>query len=184
MAGFLKVLLRNVLEGPSTDPFPLGETFTPARFRGKVRLDPTLCMGCGMCAHTCAAGAIKIKVRSDNSGYDFTVWHNSCCLCASCRLFCPTKAITLTNDWHNAHTQEEKFNWVEHHFVPYEPCTECGTLMRYVPLSVAKRIYVNNPDIVTEHVITLCPKCRQMEDAKRTAALAKQVVEEEDKETA
>ena len=35
MAGFLKVLFRNLLEGPSTDPFPLGETFTPARLRGR-----------------------------------------------------------------------------------------------------------------------------------------------------
>ena len=33
MAGFLKVLFRNLLEGPSTDPFPLGETFTPDRLR-------------------------------------------------------------------------------------------------------------------------------------------------------
>lgn len=29
MAGFLKVLFRNLLEGPSTDLFPLGETFHP-----------------------------------------------------------------------------------------------------------------------------------------------------------
>ena len=171
MAGFLKVLLRNVLEGPSTDPFPLGETFTPKRFRGKVVLDPDLCMGCGICRHTCAAGAININVRNDMSGYDFTVWHNSCCLCASCRHYCPTKAITLTNDWHNAHEQGEKFTWMEQKFVPYLPCEGCGTPMRPLPLSVALRIYVNNPDIDPAHIIKLCPKCRQREDAQRIAAL-------------
>ena len=42
MAGFLKVLFRNLLEGPSTDPFPLGETFTPERLRGKAVVDPDL----------------------------------------------------------------------------------------------------------------------------------------------
>lgn len=170
MAGFLKVLLRNVLDGPSTDPFPLGETFTPQRFRGKVQLNPDLCMGCGICNHTCAAGAINITVRPDKSGYDFTVWHNSCCLCASCRHYCPTKAITLSNDWHNAHGQDVKFDWVEHKFIPYVPCATCGTPMRRLPLEVARRIYVNNPDIEIEHIVTLCPKCRQMEDAARTAA--------------
>ena len=35
MAGFLKILFRNLLQGPSTDPFPLGETFTPERLRGR-----------------------------------------------------------------------------------------------------------------------------------------------------
>lgn len=172
MTGFLKVLLRNVLDGPSTDPFPFGETFTPQRFRGKVQLDPELCMGCGICRHTCAAGAINIKVRADNSGFDFTVWHNSCCLCASCRHYCPTKAITLTTDWHNAHRQKEKFDWLEHHVIPYVPCTACGTPMRRLPLQVAKRIYVNNPDVTIEAIVTLCPKCRQLKDAERTAALA------------
>ena len=169
MAGFLKVLLRNVLEGPSTDPFPLGETFTPKRFRGKVVLNPDLCMGCGICRHTCAAGAINIHVRPDQSGYDFTVWHNSCCLCASCRHYCPTGAITLSNDWHNAHTQQEKFTWLEQKFVPYIPCEGCGTPMRPTPLSIAKKIYVNNSDVDLEKIIKLCPKCRQMEDARRHA---------------
>lgn len=167
MAGFLKVLFRNVLDGPSTDPFPAGETFTPARFRGKVKVDPELCMGCGICRHTCAAGAINITQREDQSGYDISVWHNSCCLCASCRHYCPTKAITLTNDWHNAHPQEEKFTWLEQQFVPYVPCTGCGTPMRRLSLEIARRIYVGNTDIDLEKIVTLCPKCRQLEDAIR-----------------
>lgn len=167
MAGFLKVLFRNVLDGPSTDPFPVGETFTPARFRGKVKVDPELCMGCGICRHTCAAGAINITQREDQSGYDISVWHNSCCLCASCRHYCPTKAITLTTDWHNAHPQEEKFTWLEQQFVPYVPCTGCGTPMRRLSLEIARRIYVGNTDIDLEKIVTLCPKCRQLEDAIR-----------------
>ena len=74
MAGFLKVLFRNLLEGPSTDPFPLGETFTPARLRGRAKVDPTLCMGCGVCRHVCAAGAINITHLPDGSGYTITIW--------------------------------------------------------------------------------------------------------------
>jgi formate hydrogenlyase subunit 6/NADH:ubiquinone oxidoreductase subunit I len=166
MAGFLKVLFNNVLNGPSTDPFPLGETFTPARFRGKVKINPELCMGCGICKHVCTAGAINIKQRPDQSGYDITVWHNSCCLCASCRTYCPVKAITLSNDWHNAHPQERKFEWLERQFMPYVSCVRCGFNMRQLPLEVAKKLYMHNKDVDPEQVIHLCPKCRQLEDAK------------------
>ena len=175
MAGFLKVLLRNVLDGPSTDPFPLGETFTPRRFRGQVRVNPDLCMGCGMCMHVCAAGAIKIQKRSDRTGYDILVWHNSCCLCASCRHYCPVGAITLSNDWHNAHPQEQKFQWMEAQFVPYVACTHCGAPMRPLPKAIADNIYINNKDVDIDHILGLCPACRQMEDAKRTAAVVEKM---------
>ncbi len=65
MAGFLKVLLNNLLEGPSTDPYPVGETFTPKRVRGRCIVDPELCVGCGMCRYACAAGAINIDKKPD-----------------------------------------------------------------------------------------------------------------------
>lgn len=172
MAGFLKVLFRNLLDGPSTDPFPAGETFTPDRFRGKVKVDPELCMGCGICRHTCAAGAINISPRADQSGYDITIWHNSCCLCASCRHYCPTEAITLTTDWHNAHPQSEKFEWTEHQFMPYVPCEGCGAPMRRLPIHIAKKIYAFNTDIDLEKIIKLCPKCRQVEDATRHSGVS------------
>ena len=166
MAGFLKILFNNVLRGPSTDPFPLGETFTPTRFRGKVKINPKLCMGCGICKHVCTAGAINIKQRADQSGYDITVWHNSCCLCANCRTYCPVKAITLSDDWHNAHTQEQKYEWLERQFVPYVSCAGCGVKMRQLPLELAKKLYAHNTDVDPAHVIRLCHKCRQVEDAR------------------
>ena len=176
MIKFLKVLVDNVVKGPSTDPFPLGETFTPERFRGKVTIDPELCMGCGMCRHVCAAGAINITVRSDSSGYDISVWHNSCCLCASCRQFCPTKAITLSNDWHNAHPQEDKFNWVEKKFIPYMHCSGCGSPMRLIPKHMLDGLYINNKDVDLEHIRGLCPTCRQIEDAKRNELIGNEII--------
>ena len=147
MAGFLKILFRNLLQGPSTDPFPLGETFTPERLRGRVKIDPNLCMGCGVCRHVCAAGAINIRQKPDNSGYTITVWQNSCCLCASCRQYCPTGAMSITNDWHSAHLESEKFGRVEQQTINYEPCSHCGTLMRPLPLKLAEKLYAKNSEI-------------------------------------
>lgn len=169
MASFLKVLFRNVLQGPSTDPFPLGETFTPDRQRGRVKIDPDLCMGCGMCKYSCAAGAIDIRPQPEGKGFTITVWRNSCCLCASCRHYCPTGAATLTNDWHTAHAQEDKYNIIEQQKIDYVPCAQCGTLMRPLPKKLAERLYAYNTEIDRELIRTLCPECRRMLDARRNA---------------
>lgn len=171
MAGFLKVLFRNLLQGPSTDPFPLvPETFTPDRLRGKVVVDKDLCMGCGICSYVCVAGAINITKRED--GHTITVWHNACCRCAACRQYCPMHAISLVPDWHMAHAQEDKYKLIEQQSIQYEPCSVCGKMMRPVPEAVLKKLYVNNTDIDLNHVRTMCPACRQLEDARRSAGLA------------
>lgn len=167
MAGIMKVLFRNLLEGPSTDPFPVGETFTPERLRGKAVIDPELCVGCGVCKNVCAGGAIDISPKEDKSGYTITIWRNSCCLCASCRHFCPTGAMSITNDWHHAHEASEKFDQLEQHTINFEPCAHCGTLIRPLPEKLAKKLYRSNTEVDPEKIRHLCPKCRQLEDARR-----------------
>lgn len=170
MAAFLKVLFRNLLNGPSTDPYPLAPTkFEPERLRGKVVIDETLCMGCGICVYSCVAGAINITRTED--GHTITVWHNTCCRCASCKQFCPMHAIDLVNDWHTAHEEADKYTQVEQKHIEYESCISCGKKIRPVPTSVLKQLYVNNNDIELEHVQHLCPACRQLEDARRSAGL-------------
>lgn len=166
MAGFLKVLFRNLLDGPSTDPYPLGETFTPDRVRGKVKIDPELCVGCGICKRVCAAGAIDITPKEDKSGYTITVWRNSCCLCAACRHYCPVKAISVTNDWHTAQPESEKYTFLEQHEINYVPCAHCGTLMRPLSLKQSEKLYAENKEVDPAKIRLLCPKCRQIEDAK------------------
>ena len=171
MAGFLKVLFRNLLEGPSTDPFPLGETFTPERLRGRAVVDPELCMGCGICRHSCAAGAIHIGQQPYGACFTITIWQNSCCLCASFRYYFPTGAMSISTDWHTAHVQAEKYNRLEQHTIKYEPCVACGALMRPIPKVLADKLYAWNTEIDPELTRKLCPKCRQIEDAKRNACV-------------
>lgn len=167
MASFLKVLFRNLLQGPSTDPFPAGETFTPERLRGKCVVDPDLCMGCGICKNSCAAGAIDISPKEDNSGFKITIWRDSCCLCASCRHYCPTGAMSITSDWHHAHEDRDKYKMVEQQIINYEPCAHCGALIRPLPLKMAEKLYAANSEIDPERARHLCPKCRQLDDACR-----------------
>ena len=176
MLKFLKILARNLLQGPPTDPFPFKEAPTPQRFRGRVTMDPQKCVGCAICRHVCAGRAIHIQPHEEGTGYDFAIWHNSCALCGMCRHFCPTGAITMTNDWHNAHTQEEKYSWTEHHFVPYLRCAGCDAPMRLLPPDLATRIYAHSPVDMTE-LMKLCPSCRQVAEAQRLENIAHELVE-------
>ena len=94
MGSIFNILLNNVVSGPCTDPFPFGETYSPKTIRGRVRIDPDLCMGCGMCRHSCVAGAINIQ-KHKGKGWTITVWQDSCSLCASCVTYCPMHAVTI-----------------------------------------------------------------------------------------
>ena len=80
--------------------------------------------------------------------------------CGMCAHYCPTDAIRLSDDWHLAHPQSEKYAMADHAVVPRVRCTSCGTeigpsadaLMRRAFRGVAKR---------TEHLTRLCPDCRR-----------------------
>ena len=179
---FLKVLWNNLRQGPVTEAFPFAEAPTPARFRGRVVVDPALCVGCGTCEHVCAGGAIHISrdataaeggeaetsehgAKRGEPGFTITVWHNTCCLCAQCRHYCPTRAITLSTNWHNAHRADRKYTFVEQVSISYDTCTACGARLRLLPASVIARIYEGHPEIDVERVSRLCPDCRQIETA-------------------
>ncbi|HBV41945.1 MAG TPA: hydrogenase, partial [Desulfovibrio sp.] len=128
------------------------------------------CVGCGICKHVCTGGAINISPSDDKTGYHYTVWYNSCCLCGSCRYYCPTNAISIVNNWHNSHFQEEKYKMAETHFIPYMHCEGCGAPMRVLPPHIAAKIYAHSPVDVNK-IIKLCPSCRQIATAEQQGEL-------------
>ncbi len=170
MAGFFNVLLRNIISGPATDPFPFGETFTPKRIRGRIVVNPDLCLGCGMCRHACAAGAINI--RKTTSSWTITIWQDSCCLCRACVTYCPMHAMSIDPDWHSAHLEEDKFKRIEQHVIEYQPCAGCGNPMRVISLERAKELYADDADVDPEVIRHLCRSCRQLRDAEHSTTCA------------
>lgn len=165
MGSIFNILLNNVVSGPCTDPFPFGETYSPKTIRGRVRIDPDLCMGCGMCRHSCVAGAINIQ-KHKGKGWTITVWQDSCCLCASCVTYCPMHAVTIEPGWHSAHFEEDKFKRIEQHTIEFQPCPSCGTPTRVMSLERAKELYGHDPNVDPEQIRHLCPSCRQVLDAE------------------
>lgn len=159
MSSFFKVVLRNILKGPSTIKYPFEDSPAPEKLRGKIKHNPDACMACRMCEYVCAGGAIHFQEADDKSGVNFTVWHNSCTFCGLCEHYCPTKAIHLTNDYHTAHLQEDKYDYCEKSFVNYQKCERCGSPIIPLTPELSQKVYGQDGD--TKGMSKLCPKCRR-----------------------
>lgn len=159
MSSFLKIMLRNIINGPSTIKYPFEESPAPEKLRGKIRHNPKACMACHMCEYVCAGGAIRIQESGDKKGVVFTVWHNSCAFCGLCEHYCPTGAIHLTNDYHTAHLQRDKYNYTERSFIAYAPCICCGEPMVPLVPQLAEKVYGRDAD--GQGLAKMCEKCRR-----------------------
>ena len=162
---FLKILWDNLKKGPVTDAFP-----------SEKRIPRTACAGGSKSTRRCAWAAARASTSappepstSRNSrtaaASRITVWRNSCCLCAQCRHYCPTKAVTLTNDWHSAHRATEKYTQITRAKVKYDYCAVCGAKMRVLPQEVLNRIYAKHSEVDVDVISHLCPNCRRIDVA-------------------
>lgn len=159
MSTFFKVICRNIIKGPSTIKYPFEDSPAPEKLRGKIKHNPEACVACGLCAYVCAGGAIKLQESEDGAGIDYVVWHDTCTFCGLCEFYCPTKAIHLTNDYHTAHLQEDKFNYVERTYVKKLPCIRCGTPIIPIAPALAEKIYAGHWDV--KELTKMCPECRR-----------------------
>jgi formate hydrogenlyase subunit 6/NADH:ubiquinone oxidoreductase subunit I len=150
--------MRNLISGPSTDPFPFGDTFTPKSLRGKVVYKASACTACRFCEQCCVGGAIRFDKTPE--GLRFLLWHNSCTFCGLCEFYCPTDALTMSDDWHLAHAQDQKFDMVERGVIPNGKCAECGAPMLMTAPNPNAFDHTPSQEEI-DHLQHLCPKCRR-----------------------
>ena len=156
MFPFLKIMLRNLLLGPSTDAFPFAPAKTHENFRGSAVFDPEKCILCGICHHVCAAGAIQLRPSEDGAGMQYLLWHNSCVFCGMCAHYCPTGALAMSSNWHLAHTGAEMFSNCISCFIPFGECAQCGAKIQPRPQAIIDKLGVRSPER-----FLLCPQCKR-----------------------
>jgi formate hydrogenlyase subunit 6/NADH:ubiquinone oxidoreductase subunit I len=97
----LPELWRTLLTRPITVRFPFAPLELPPYFRGKVTIDPALCVGCGLCVRDCPAAALDLELQSRDK-LRLIYYQDRCAYCGQCETSCPTKAIVLTNEFASA----------------------------------------------------------------------------------
>ncbi len=91
-------LWRTLFEKIITVAYPFGPLELPENFRGRVRIDPDLCRGCGACVRDCPAFGLELDRESRD---EFRLVHHPgrCIFCGQCEDSCRFDAIRLTNEF-------------------------------------------------------------------------------------
>jgi formate hydrogenlyase subunit 6/NADH:ubiquinone oxidoreductase subunit I len=107
----------------------LGYPFQPhppeGNFRGKVVVDPALCIGCGACAMACPPRLIALNDKDGYRAVEFAL--RRCTYCAQCRDVCPQKAITLSNQFETASPSMDDMSISLQ--LKLVHCRECGAVV-------------------------------------------------------
>lgn len=94
----LPELWRTLLRRRITVRFPFAPAQLPPYFRGRVKIDPALCRGCGLCVRDCPAAALELQ-RENNDNFRLEYYHDRCAYCGQCALSCPSKAILIQGEY-------------------------------------------------------------------------------------
>ncbi|PLX94940.1 MAG: 4Fe-4S ferredoxin [Desulfuromonas sp.] len=130
----------------------------PERLRGAPRFAAAACVGCRVCAHVCAGGAIRFDDKEE--GVALTLWENSCTFCGLCAHYCPSGALTLSNDWRRTHPQSQSYQQTVHGEVPQSPCSDCDASFTAAPPELLRRA-LGGTAAPIEPLRQLCPDCRR-----------------------
>lgn len=102
--------IKNLFKRPVTKRYPKTKVKAPKNYRGKIKFNEGLCIGCGICMKVCPAGAITKKVENVKEGKKITLSFSlsSCTFCKFCADHCPKKAIELTEEYSMVSTDKEQ----------------------------------------------------------------------------
>jgi ferredoxin len=64
------------------------------RAPGEIRIDPALCVDCGICSSVCPSGALRFSVADPRLQFEAS----RCLVCEQCIPSCPLEAIALVLD--------------------------------------------------------------------------------------
>ncbi|CAK9330636.1 4Fe-4S binding protein [Thermoanaerobacter kivui] len=157
-------VLSALKKGRATVNYPYEPITPPQNYRGKVQYDSTKCIGCGTCQYVCGGKAIKIDTYNDH--FDYILWDAACTRCGMCVEFCPTGALTMSENLHNAILGEEILERIHYKNIPYVRCDICKKYIKPLPDVVYQEILKGNNYAFKENE-HICPDCRRKLHAEK-----------------
>jgi formate hydrogenlyase subunit 6/NADH:ubiquinone oxidoreductase subunit I len=119
----IKEVLSHILKKPATILYPKEKIEMPDKFRGKLKFDPSKCIGCKLCMKDCPSGAITITKIGEKE-FQAEIDLASCIYCAQCVDSCPKKALEATKDVELAQLDKAKLKVVFRSEEPKSNVTE------------------------------------------------------------
>jgi NADH-quinone oxidoreductase subunit I/NAD(P)H-quinone oxidoreductase subunit I len=118
----LSYLLRRPIttQYPDRTPMPVRDML-PARYRGFLEVDASICTGCQACERACPIGCIQITLEKDAANpkqrvvSQFDIDEAKCMFCGLCVEPCPTGSIQHTREFEGSstHVQNLVFRWAD-----------------------------------------------------------------------
>ena len=109
----IRAVLESIFKKPATTMYPYVKSYTPDKFRGKLKFYPERCIGCKMCMRDCPSNAITIKKVEENK-FECEIDLAKCIYCAQCVDSCPKKALESTKEFELASLDRNKLKVILH----------------------------------------------------------------------
>jgi ech hydrogenase subunit F len=90
-----KTLFKSVFHGPYTEKYPLVKKDTFKNTRGKIQINISECIFCGLCQRRCPTEAIKVEREKSL----WTIDRLKCIQCNYCCEACPKKCLHMENQY-------------------------------------------------------------------------------------
>lgn len=155
MLRILQVIANNLGRGPATVRLP-GSVPSPPGFRGRVILDPTRCVACGVCAYVCVSGAIT--GTNEDKAYAWQYEPGRCTFCARCVDHCTGRALSMESEPAPVYSRPGELNVLQR--VPFPLCRSCGAPTRPLTEEFLTRAFDRVEEPVRE-LLSLCERCKR-----------------------
>ena len=93
-----KLLIQSLFKKPATGNYPVDRSGMPEGFRGKLKFNAGMCIGCKMCMRDCPSGAIEINKIGEKQ-FQAQVNLAKCIYCGQCVDSCLKKALENTAEF-------------------------------------------------------------------------------------
>lgn len=93
-----RLLIQSLFKKPATGNYPADRSGMPEGFRGKLKFNAQMCIGCKMCMRDCPSGAIEIRKIGEKQ-FEAQINLAKCIYCGQCVDSCPKNALEITAEF-------------------------------------------------------------------------------------